>query len=150
MNISIYSRDSIERLITNSFPPNTAVISFNDPLSENIYDNVPPIDFKGKYERIYKLTLPDIDIDSLDEYGYSTDTYFEEADKLAEFIIKAYNDGLDIICQCEYGENRSSGCAAAILEHYEHNGISIFADYRYYPNKLIYNKLLLALRKTTI
>ena len=24
-------------------------------------------------------------------------------------------DGYDIICQCEYGESRSSGCAAAIL-----------------------------------
>ena len=36
MNVSIHSRDSIEKLISNSFPPNTAVISFNDPLYENI------------------------------------------------------------------------------------------------------------------
>ena len=149
MNISIHSRESIERLIANSFPPNTAIISFNDPLYENIHDNIPPIDFKGEYERIFRLTLPDIDIDSLEDYGYSIHTYFTESDTLAEFIRKAHNDGLNIICQCEYGESRSSGCAAAILEHYEKNGISIFSDYRYYPNKLIYNKLLHSLRKTT-
>lgn len=147
MNVSIHSRDSIERLIANSFPPNTAVISFNDPFFENTKDNVPPIDFKGKYERIFKLTLPDIDIDSLDEYGYDINSYFSESDKLAKYIIDSYNDGLDIICQCEYGQSRSSGCAAAILECYHHNGISIFSDYKYYPNKLIFNKLLLSLKE---
>lgn len=147
MNVSIHSRDSIERLIAKSFPPNTAVISFNDPFFENTKDNVPPIDFKGKYERIFRLALPDIDVDSLDEYGYDINTYFSEADKLAKYIIDSYNDGLDIICQCEYGQSRSSGCAAAILEYYHHNGISIFCDYKYYPNKLIFNKLLLSLKE---
>ena len=150
MNVSIHSRDSIEKLISNSFPPNTAVISFNDPLYENINSNAPLIDFKGKSERIFRLSLPDIDIDSLDEYGYNINTYFTESDKLAKFIIDSYNDGLDIICQCEYGESRSSGCAAAILEYYYHNGISIFSDYDFYPNKLIFNKLLLSLKNQTL
>ena len=150
MNISIHSRETIEFLIATNFPKNTAVISFNDPLSTNTYDCIPPVDFKCKCERIFRLDLPDIDIDSLDEYGYSIETYFSEAESLAEYIIKAHNDGLYIICQCEYGQSRSSGCAAAILEFYEHNGISIFSNYHYYPNKLIFNKLLYALKKITL
>jgi hypothetical protein len=50
------------------------------------------------------------------------------------------------VCQCEYGQSRSAACAAAIKEYYDHDGISIFADYRYYPNQLIFNKLLDALK----
>ena len=50
-------------------------------------------------------------------------------------------EGMDIICQCEYGQSRSAACAAAIKEHFEKSGIEVFADYRYYPNQLIFNKL---------
>ena len=56
-------------------------------------------------------------------------------------LYDAYEKGLDIICQCEYGQSRSAGCAAAILEHFQGNGITIFRDYKYYPNKLIFNKV---------
>ena len=45
------------------------------------------------------------------------------------------------------GQSRSAACAAAILEFYEKNGISIFADYRYYPNQLVFNKVKKALEK---
>jgi len=69
------------------------------------------------------------------------ETYMADVDRLAEFVIKSMNDGLNIICQCDYGQSRSAACAAAILEYYEHNGISIFADYRYYPNQLVFNKI---------
>ena len=55
------------------------------------------------------------------------------------------NDGLDIICQCEYGESRSSGCAAAILEYFYKTGNFCFTDYRYYPNQVIYHKVFDAL-----
>lgn len=34
-----------------------------------------------------------------------------------------------------------NNCAAAMKEHFEKSGIDIFADYRYYPNQLIFNKL---------
>ncbi|MCM1166131.1 MAG: hypothetical protein NC299_14270 [Lachnospiraceae bacterium] len=54
---------------------------------------------------------------------------------------------MNIICQCEYGQSRSAGCAAAILEHFSHAGISVFSDRDYYPNKLVYNKFLDALER---
>ena len=41
----------------------------------------------------------------------------------------------------------STACAAAILQHYEGRGIDIFADYRYYPNQLVYHKVFDALQK---
>ena len=66
---------------------------------------------------------------------------------LAEFIFNAKKEGKDIICQCEYGESRSSGCAAAIHEYFYKDGIKIFADYRYYPNQMVYHKVYDALEK---
>lgn len=61
-----------------------------------------------------KWQLHDIDLAVLPKYHLTYETYFPEADELAEFIFTAKKDGKDIICQCEYGESRSSGCAAAI------------------------------------
>ena len=52
---------------------------------------------------------------------------------------------MDILCQCDYGQSRSAACAAAVREFFCGEGIRIFADYRYYPNQLIFNKILSAL-----
>lgn len=148
MHISIYSRAAIEKLLKSDFPKNVAVISFYDP-PDSDYSN-PPVDYSGQIERVFPIAIHDIDLSVLPEYQLTYDTYFPEADNLAEFIYEAKADGLDIICQCEYGESRSSGCAAAILEHFYQNGISIFADYRYYPNQMIYHKVFDALKKVKV
>ncbi|MFR5876933.1 MAG: hypothetical protein ACLUFN_10650 [Eubacterium sp.] len=145
MKVSIYSRAEIEKLIDNDFPKNTAVISFYDPKGIRS-DNLSPIDYKNKAEMVYQVAVYDIDIDVLDKYNLTFDTYLPEAKEIAEFIYKAKEKELDIICQCQYGQSRSAGCAAAILEHFEKNGISIFSDYRYYPNQLVFNKVLQALK----
>ena len=91
------------------------------------------------------VELYDIDLEILPDYGMSYETYFPEAGTLAEYIVRAYKDGLDIICQCEYGESRSSACAAAIRQFFYGDGISVFADYRYYPNQVVYHKVYDAL-----
>ena len=98
-------------------------------------------------DQLINRPIYDIDIEVLGDFGLTYDTCFPEVNVLAKFIDKAKNDGMDIICQCEYGQSRSAGCAAAILEHYYKNGISIFADYRYYPNQLIFNKIYEALNR---
>ena len=145
MKVQIYSRKAVEELLAGDFPENTAVISFYDPPNIRTGEVSAPVDYKGKAKRVFAIPIHDIDIEILGDYGLTFDTYFPEADSLAEYIDRAYKDGLDIICQCEYGQSRSAACAAAILEHYEKNGISVFADYRYYPNQLIYNKVKNAL-----
>lgn len=142
MQVSIYSREAMLKLLQVGFHNKAAVISFYDPPSAY---SEPPLDYSAETNRVFAIAIHDIDLSVLPEFHLTYDTYFPEADKLAEFIYQAKKDGLDIICQCEYGESRSSGCAAAILEHFYHNGISIFADYRYYPNQVIYHKIFDAL-----
>lgn len=148
MKVDIYSRKAVEELLKNDFPKNTAVISFYDPPNIRKGEISKLVDYKGKPKRLFIVAVHDIDVDILEDYGLTFDTYFPEAENLAEFIRQAHDGGLDIICQCEYGQSRSAACAAAILEHYCKDGISIFADYRYYPNQLIFNKVRKALTVT--
>lgn len=143
MNVQIFSRKEIEVLIAEGrFPQNTAVVSFCD-------HNTEPrerVNYSGVCERVMYIELDDLELDELSEKGYSYDAFFPEADEAAEFIIDAYNNGMNIICQCEYGQSRSAGCAAAIKEYFVYDGLSLFADHRYYPNKVVYHKILNALK----
>lgn len=147
MDVRICSRTEIEKLLKIDFPQNTAVISFYDPPGGLGNKQLPAVNYQNKAERLFQVPIYDIDLSVLPKYGLNYDTYFPEADSLAEFIFKTRQDGLDIICQCEYGESRSSGCAAAIMEYFYKKGISIFADYRYYPNQVVYHKVFDALMK---
>ena len=146
MKINIHSRSSIGELIQKGFPKKTAVISFYTPKSKREYAES-RVNYSGVCDRVFYVGIPDIDIEILGDYGYTYETYLAEADELAKFICKANTDGLDIICQCDYGQSRSAACAAAILQYYEGRGIEVFADYRYYPNQLVYNKVFEALKK---
>ena len=147
MNVKIYSKKSIEELLNKvGRLENTAVISFYDPPNVGI-GRAKPVDYKDKVDMLFQVAVNDIDIEVLSEYGFTFESFFTEAEELAQFIKDAYGKNMDIICQCEYGQSRSAACAAAILEFYEKNGISIFADYRYYPNQVIFNKIYDALRK---
>lgn len=150
MNVKIYSRKAIEELLKDNVLENTAVISFYDPPSKRNPKVTVPVDYTGKCDRVFSVGIHDIDIEILGDYGLTYDTYFPEAEKLAEFIYKAKQDGLDIICQCEYGQSRSAACASAILEHFYGTGISIFVDYRYYPNQVVYHKVFDALENKNI
>ena len=143
MKVDIFSREDMEGILADHLPANTAVISFRDPETKPTPKK--PIDYSSATNRIFQIALHDIDIDILDKYGLTYETYFPEAAALAKFIYEAKADGLDIICQCEYGQSRSAGCAAAILEHFYGTGISIFADYRYYPNQMVFHKVFDAL-----
>lgn len=113
-----------------------AVISFYDAGTE-------PVTIGNCGAEICYVELDDIDSD---EPGFDYDSFFPQAGAVAEFIIGAMTAGKCIICQCEYGMSRSAGCAAAILEHYESSGITVFADDRYCPNKAVFRKLLDALK----
>ena len=144
--IGIMSRKAADQLISSGFPKNTAVISFYDPKSKRTPKDYAPIDYSAVCDRVFYVPIHDIDIEILPDYGLTFETYFSEAKDLAQYIIESIDKGYDIVCQCEYGQSRSAACAAAIKEYYDKNGIEVFADYRYYPNQLIFNKLLFALK----
>lgn len=146
MRVDICSRESVQALIDGAFPENTAVISFHSPQTARRSDYL-PVDYRGKPERLFYVCAHDVDIDALPRFHLTCDTFMPDAAQLARFIKSAASDGLNILCQCDYGQSRSAACAAAILEYYEKSGISIFADYRYYPNQLVFNKILNALRE---
>ena len=143
MKVEIYSRKAMQKRLQEGPLPDTAVISFYDPPSFGTYG---PLDYGDKCATVFPIAVYDVDLDVLPEFGLTFDSYLPEAKQLALFVKTAVECNLDIICQCEYGQSRSAACAAAIKEYYEHDGISIFADYRYYPNQLIFNKVLDALK----
>ena len=143
MNVKICSRRAAEELLEQGFPEHTAVISFYDPSSKR--NAVQPLDYMDKAERVFPVAIHDLDLTALPEVGLDSETFFPEADNLAAFILQAEKDHLNIICQCEYGQSRSAACAAAIREYFCGDGIQIFADYRYYPNQVVYHKVFDAL-----
>ena len=146
MDVSIYSREQIEMLITDgNFPGNTAVISFYDPAIKHIDKEYSHVDYSKVCDTVFYSEVEDLDRDYLPDKGYTYEDFFLEADELAAFIVRAFMDGKDIICQCEYGQSRSAGCAAAILEYFYGNGISVFVHYDYYPNQVIFHKVYDAL-----
>ena len=127
----------------NGFPENTAVISFYTPAERRAETR---LRYPCDGALVFYVAIPDIDIELLADYGYTYESYLAEADALARFIHQTKASGRDLICQCDYGQSRSAACAAAILQHFEGRGIDIFADYRYYPNQLVYHKIFDALK----
>lgn len=137
MTITICSREDILRLCERGIPENAAVISFCDT-------DLAPVEFP-KSDRVFRAAVDDLDEDELADMGLDEESFFPEANALADFIRAAIAQGRDFICQCEYGQGRSAACAAAILEYACRSGISVFADSRFYPNRPIFNKLYSAL-----
>lgn len=133
MRISIYSRKSIEFLFDSSFPENTAIISFYDTDRYNNDKNYTLVDYSDKTDNVLYIPLDDFQ------------TELPEAGKIAEFVYSAKSKGLQIICQCESGQNRSAGCAAAIQEHFYHSGDFIWNNHRYHPDEMVYYAVLNAL-----
>lgn len=148
MKVTVYSRTEIEKVMADgNFPQNTAVISFYDPAIKRIDESYTHVDYSDICDTVFYSELEDLDLEVLKRKGYTYDTYFSEADDMAAFIVRAYADGKNIICQCEYGQSRSAGCAAAIKEYFYKDGISMFADYNYYPNQVVFHKVYDALVK---
>lgn len=69
----------------------------------------------------------------------------KEAEEISKFV-KKYSDEIDtIIVQCEAGQSRSAGTAAAIMKYLFNDDTAIFNNQRYTPNMLCYRMVLDAL-----
>ena len=79
------------------------------------------------------------------EYNMFSD---EQANKIAIFYDNNKENISTLICQCEHGQSRSAAVAAAIFEFRSRRGIQIFADDRYFPNKVVFRKVLKAIQST--
>ena len=149
MKVLIKSRNDIEIMASKPFKQKTALISITD------YD----WDFAElKYNPDYLLQLAFDDVDNdifIDELGrkptndecISIENKYhmmtdKQANQIAEFYKNIFNKVDVLICQCEHGQSRSAAVAAAILEYRCKKGIIVFAHDKYYPNKMVFNKVL--------
>ena len=153
MKILIKSRTEIEAMSQTQFPTHTALISITDA----------GLDFAElvhKPEFLLQVAFDDVDNDIfIDELGRKPnegerqsleEKYKMLTDSQALQIASFYYDHKDtistLICQCEHGQSRSAAVAAAILEFRSRRGISIFSHDSYYPNTVVFRKVLSALK----
>lgn len=160
MKIEIHSLKSIEARAMLPFAPHTILISMGDT-------NEKPLRLQNKPDHILRLEFDDITLQEvkeefdLPESITSSDVALiemlriknihifsdEQAWQVAEFVLRHNSETEVLICQCHYGQSRSAGCAAAITEYFNGDGIDIFTNDRYYPNKLVYRKVIKALEE---
>lgn len=153
MKILIMSKRAIEKMTEQALPENTAVISISDYGDEFAsLENAPAY--------VLRVSFDDVDNDVIvDELGtHTTEAETSKVEKkyhmfscaqaedIAQFYFSICDKTDVLICQCEHGQSRSAAVAAAILEYRSRRGISIFADDRYYPNKVVFRRTLEALR----
>ena len=153
MKIEIESRKSIEARARELFPARTALISICDADDDFAI-------LKNKPEYLMQMKFDDVSNDIFEETLGREPTEAEarqlakkhhmfsdeQAKKIAAFIKSVSHKADLLICQCEYGQSRSAGLAAAIRQFLYGDGIEIFADERYYPNRVVYHKVLNALK----
>lgn len=118
----------------------TAIIMFLEDLQES-----PEILKKYKFIHFVKIN----DIRSLEEIN-DLNEFNQKISKLCEFIHKSINEDRELWISCDCGISRSPACCAAIKEAFEQNGISIFANERYKPNKILYKAIYNELCSTSI
>ena len=153
MKILIRSRKSIEKMSKSPFSKGTALISITDV-------NYSPVNLENQPEFLLRLAFDDVDndvfadepIDKLTQkervemekkYNMLSE---EQANEIASFCENNKDNISTLICQCEHGQSRSAAVAAAILEFRSRRGIQIFADDSYYPNKVVFRKVLEGLK----
>ena len=152
MNVEIMGREELMVLAKEPFPGGTSLISSTD-------SDDPDVVLEHQPERVLRLKFDDVSDEIFEELLGRKPTVREmhqiasrfhllsnaQTQQMADFILGTPREGT-LICQCEYGQSRSAGVAAAVMEYYYSKGIHIFADVRYYPNKLVFRKLLCSLR----
>jgi predicted protein tyrosine phosphatase len=67
-------------------------------------------------------------------------------DEIAKFVIKWYGKVSILLVQCDAGQSRSAGLAAAILQFEVGDDSQIFENYHYTPNMFCRRSLLKALQ----
>ena len=153
MKILIKSRAEIENMSQTQFQAHTALISITDA-------GLDFAELKYKPEFLLQVAFDDVDNDIfIDELGRKPnegerqsleEKYKMLTDSQALQIASFYYDHKDeittLICQCEHGQSRSAAVAAAILEFRSRRGISVFSHDSYYPNKVVFRKVLSALK----
>ena len=145
MKVEIHSIQSLKQRAHKPFVPDTALISIGDFGKE-----LPLLEYKPAHilrMEFDDVTPSEIDYESSERYAFRLFSE-EQANQIADFVYRYWESRGTLLCQCHYGQSRSAAVAAAIKEHFYHNGIEIFADEqeRYCPNVYVFRLTLRALR----
>ena len=145
MKVEIHSIQSLKKRAHKPFAPDTALISIGDFGKE-----LPLLEYKPAHilrMEFDDVTPSEIDCESSERYAFRLFSE-EQANQIADFVYRYWESRGTLLCQCHYGQSRSAAVAAAIKEHFYHNGIEIFADEqeRYCPNVYVFRLTLRALR----
>lgn len=145
MKVEVHSIQSLKRRAHKPFAPDTALISIGDFGKE-----LPLLEYKPAHilrMEFDDVTPSEIDYESSERYAFRLFSE-EQANQIADFVYRYWESCGTLLCQCHYGQSRSAAVAAAIKEHFYHDGIEIFADEqeRYCPNVYVFRLTLRALR----
>ena len=157
MKILIKSRKQIEALARNPFSEKTMLISITDANESQVHLEYEP-------EFLIRLSFDDVDNDVIND-ALGKKPSFEErfeiecaynfislkqADDIANMFLRHMGEIDVLICQCEHGQSRSAAVAAAILEFRSKRGVEVFANDKYYPNKVVYRRTLKSLQQNSL
>lgn len=133
MDIIVKSKKAIEEYAMQEHNKTSIVISI---ASKNSSKANIKSDYNNKIKEIQFIQFDDTDsmggIEKLD------------ASKIKRFLLKHIGDtSLDlIIVQCEAGQSRSAGVAAALMKYFWNDDTAIFNNHKYTPNMLCYRTML--------
>lgn len=154
METIIMNRRNVIERAKRPFTDTTAVISITDvgyPFAE--LEHLPQYRLEVAFNDVDgDVFLDELGSNPTDEERLSLEKKYQmlsdkQAAEIATFYHKCLQKDIDIlIVQCEYGQSRSAAVVAAICEFESKDGITIFADDRYYPNKIVFRKVLRALQ----
>ena len=157
MEIEIESRESITARASEPFPAHTALISIADSdhdfaKLENQPEYLLQMRFDDVTEELFDVAKDSILENILGRKPTEAEALAlaknfhmfsdEQAKEIVAFVESVFGKADILICQCEYGQSRSAGIAAAVRQSLYGDGIDIFADERYFPNKLVYRRIM--------
>ena len=126
--------------------PGTALISIGELGTE-----CPQMEYKPEHNlrlEFDDITPAGLDYESSGKYALRLFSA-EQAKQIADFVYRYRNNCGTLLCQCRFGRSRSAAVATAVKEHFDHNGIEVFADEeeQYCPNIYVFRLTLQALRE---
>lgn len=136
MEFQICAQWELETLAERPFDTATAIISIGDPGSQ------PPV-LCHQPRHLLRLEFDDARATSPGTISP------EQAGQIAAFVYDHKDSVQTLICQCGYGCSRSTAVAAAVKEHFTHDGLSLFTDGRHHPDIFVFSAVLKALEQRT-
>lgn len=135
MEVQICAQWELEALAEKPFDVPTALISIGDP-------GTPPPALRHQPQHILRLEFDDT---RAPDAGQALTP--EQAEQIAVFVCTHKDSVQRLICQCGFGCSRSAAVAAAVKEHFTHDGLGLFVDSRHRPNLLVFSAVLNALER---